>query len=170
MRSEIGSKYGKLTILGVSRAGGNGVGTYLHTACDCGRTREVLRRRLRAGAVTHCGYCTSSGKKAKPGARLPEQFRLAYRKMLMQAARKGGAQLSPTEYREKVEGARCVACNASKPRGEWGEPTGPFNVTNLIPICTECSEMRRGRSIRKTLEWLIRVHRHLQRVSMQEFR
>lgn len=159
-------RQGKLTLLRKKKKGGAGVGAVWVALCDCGKTKEVLARKVMSGAISSCGTC-SSGASPRPALQgLPKGHLKSYLNLLKTAKE---LDITVQEYVRASTG-RCIACNTNKVRVEWGEPGGPYNSTNLIAICTDCSTYRHGRSIRKLLGWLVQVHKYMQRLVMQEFR
>lgn len=169
-RDEVGKRYGKLTVVAYLRSGGDRQGAVWGTVCDCGRTREVLIKRLRAGEIRTCGDCTSPTKHrvAVPG--ITPGKKKEYIKLLRQAIPKGGAKLSAQEYLHFMDKKPCSICNAGVAKGEWAEPDAPHAVTNLVALCDLCSYHRRGRSLALTLGWLQKVYQRVQQTYMSEFR
>jgi hypothetical protein len=50
-----GDTFGRLRVVERVRSGGAQVGVYWLCVCECGGTREIEARRLKAGDVMHCG-------------------------------------------------------------------------------------------------------------------
>lgn len=149
-------KYNRLTLLHKARSGGHGIGAIWAAVCDCGNTLEVLARKARCGAIQSCGNCgkglgiQGSGKVVKQG--IPSGHREYFSKLIRQSE----AQLTAQEYME-VAKRRCLCCGSKATRAEWGEERPRVSSTELIALCDTCSTWRRGRSIRKFLEYIVRT-------------
>lgn len=65
MSSFIGNKYGKLTVLSVSKRKGNAGQTYLHCACDCGKEKEIRFDNLVGGHTLSCGCLLKRANRPK---------------------------------------------------------------------------------------------------------
>lgn len=153
--------YGRLTMLSYARSGGGGVGAIWMASCSCGNILEVVAKDCQAGKRTSCGMCGKGlglvGAAGIPASGVPKGHRRAFRALVRKARDlEGGVQFNVQDYLRVVKN-RCVACNVRGTVAEWGDPKGPGDPTNLIPICVTCSTHRRGLNVVKWLEFIMRI-------------
>lgn len=88
---------------------------------------------------------------------IPVGHRSHYRRLVKL---RSDLNVTPEKYME-IAGRPCVGCGEQETHGEWDDETVSTVNTELIPICSRCSEWRRGRDIVKYLEQCYRVGTHI---------
>lgn len=176
VRDYSGSKYGHLTLLRYAKPGGSGRGAIWDARCDCGNVKQVVAKDVANGRIKTCGICEYHSRLREPNPAgyiaVNKAQKLIYAKLVKESVRRGNTwQLSLEEVMD-ITGKSCVYCgdkpsqkikNSKLVYSELDrlDPMVGYTLTNVVPCCYTCKQMKSGRNYQKFLDKVVKIYQHI---------
>lgn len=158
----IGSRFGSLTVLAVSR-GAKNVHPTATCRCDCGETRRVRQSPLRRGLIDCCKRCSMKRAWARRPRISPAERELCNKESEYRANAKSRGlewQLDRETFRALYAGP-CTYCAATPAKGiDRAENGEGYTEVNSVSCCSACNYAKRDLSRQEFLKWVGRVFGH----------
>lgn len=171
-----GSRFGRLTVTGISkRKSPDGKIKWL-CRCECGNTIDVTTHNLRNG---NSGTCGSRECRTRPNAAERSLYN-SYK--CSDTARRIGFSISFDQFTE-VTRLPCNYCGRA-PFRKFSNSNGTksilysgidrinsskgYVIENIVPSCTACNRAKMDMSITEFIQWIYRAHAHISSNGFQQ--